>query len=58
MSASMFKMARTMAEVWKQIRLGWYGDAEWKGQDGGWKAANCCELVAHAIGEMNTWIVF
>ncbi|CAB1117987.1 unnamed protein product [Ectocarpus sp. CCAP 1310/34] len=45
-----------MLDVWKQIRLGWYGDPEWNGQEGGWKAANCGKLVEHAIGEMNEWI--
>ena len=44
-----------MHEVWEQIRLGWYGYKGWAGQEGGWKAANCSKLVAHAIGEMNKW---
>ena len=45
-----------MLEVWEQIRLGWYGDKGWAGQEGGWKPANCSKMVAHAIGEMNKWV--
>lgn len=51
-----FELKRNMQEVWVQIRKGWYGDAEWAGQKGGWKAADCSKLVAHEIGEMNKWI--
>lgn len=51
-----FEKGRNMLDVWKQIRLGWYGDPEWDGQEGGWKAANCGKLVEHAIGKMNEWI--
>ncbi|CAM9976181.1 unnamed protein product [Ectocarpus sp. 8 AP-2014] len=51
-----FELKRKMREVWVQIRKGWYGDKEWPGQEGGWKAANCSKLVDHAIGEMNKWV--
>ncbi|CAB1103515.1 unnamed protein product [Ectocarpus sp. CCAP 1310/34] len=51
-----FELKRKMREVWVQIRKGWYGDKEWPGQEGGWKAADCSKLVDHAIGEMNKWV--
>ncbi|CAB1121123.1 unnamed protein product [Ectocarpus sp. CCAP 1310/34] len=51
-----FELKREMREVWVQIRKGWYGDKEWPGQEGGWKAADCSKLVDHAIGEMNKWV--
>eukprot|EP00903_Cladosiphon_okamuranus_P015731 g14519.t1 len=51
-----FELKRKMQEVWVQIRKGWYGDPAWAGQKGGWKAANCSNLVAHVIGEMNKWV--
>ncbi|CAB1108333.1 unnamed protein product [Ectocarpus sp. CCAP 1310/34] len=51
-----FEKGRNMLDVWKQIRLGWYGDPEWDGQERGWKAANCGKLVQHAIGKMDEWI--
>ena len=51
-----FQLKRKMSEVWEQLRKGFYGDSEWKGQEGGWKPANCANLVRHAIGEMNAWI--
>ncbi|CAB1120820.1 unnamed protein product [Ectocarpus sp. CCAP 1310/34] len=51
-----FEKGRNMLDVGKQTRLGWYGDPEWDGQEGGWKAANCGKLVEHAIGKMNEWI--
>ncbi|CAB1096826.1 unnamed protein product [Ectocarpus sp. CCAP 1310/34] len=46
---------RDMLDISKQIRLGWYGEPEWDGQEGGWKAANCGKLE-HAIYKMNKWI--
>lgn len=51
-----FEKGRNMLDVWRQIRLGWYGDPKWGGQKGGWKAADCGKLVEHAIGKMNEWI--
>lgn len=42
-----------MAEVCAQVRKGWYGDPTWEGQTGDWKQADCIELVAHAVKEMN-----
>ncbi|CAN0312171.1 unnamed protein product [Ectocarpus sp. 4 AP-2014] len=51
-----FKTKRTMAEVWAQVRKGWYGDLTWEGQKGGWKPADCSKLVAHAVKEMNKWV--
>ena len=45
-----------MPEVWAQIRKGWYEDPSYPKQEGGWKAADCSKLVAHAIGEMNKWV--
>ena len=45
-----------MHEVLEQIRPGWYGNKGGAGQEGGWKAANCSKLVAHAIGEINKWV--
>lgn len=36
--------------------MGWSGDPTWTGQEGGWKAANCANLVRHADGDMNMWI--
>ena len=51
-----FETGRTIKQVWEQIRLGWYGDPSWAGQPGGWKPANCGNLVKHAIGEMDKWI--
>ena len=51
-----FELGRKMHEVWRQIRKGWYGDKDWKGKEGGWQAADCSKLVAHAIGEVNKWI--
>ncbi|CAN0594969.1 unnamed protein product, partial [Laminaria digitata] len=52
-----FETKRNMAQVWEQVRKGWYGDRGWKGQEGGWKAANCSKLVKHAIKEMDKWVV-
>ncbi|CAB1108447.1 unnamed protein product [Ectocarpus sp. CCAP 1310/34] len=40
-----FEKGRNMLDVWKQIRLGWYGDPGLGGQEGGWKVANCGTLV-------------
>ena len=40
-----FETGRTIKQVWEQIRLGWYGDPSWAGQPGGWKPANCGNLV-------------
>ncbi|CAB1118710.1 unnamed protein product [Ectocarpus sp. CCAP 1310/34] len=51
-----FEKGRTMLDVWRRIRLGWYGNPEWDGQEGGWKTANCGKLVEHAIGKKNEWI--
>ncbi|CAB1106130.1 unnamed protein product [Ectocarpus sp. CCAP 1310/34] len=51
-----FELKRKMREVWVPIRKGWYGDKEWPGQEGGWKAANCSKLVDHALREMNKWV--
>lgn len=51
-----YKTGRKMVEVWEQVRKGWYGDAEWGGQEGGWKPADCGKLVEHAIKEMDRWV--
>ena len=51
-----FETKRNMAQVWEQVRKGWYGDSTWEGQEGR-KAANCSKLVVHAIKEMDKWVV-
>ena len=51
-----FATGRKIEQVWEQIRLGWYGDPNWEGQPGGWRAANRGNLVRHSIGEMDKWI--
>ena len=51
-----FETGGTIKQVWEQIRFCWYGGPSWAGQPGGWKPANCGNLVKHAIGEMDKWI--
>lgn len=50
------KAGRTKKEIWEQVRLGCYGHTTWTGQVGGWKAANCADLVCHADREVNQYI--
>lgn len=52
----MYKGKRNMKDVHSQMRKGWYGDPTWDGQEGGWKPADCSQLVRHAIDQMNDWV--
>ena len=45
-----------MREVWQQLRKAFYGDTTSADQEGGWKPADCGNLVRHAFAEMNAWI--
>lgn len=51
----MYKGKQNMKDVHSQMRKGWYGDPTWDGQVGGWKPADCAQLVRHAINQMNDW---
>lgn len=45
-----------MAQVWKRILKGWYGDNTWEGQLGCWKAtADCRNLFRTAMKDRKVW---
>ena len=35
--SSNFETKRNMAQVWEQVRKGWYEDSTWEGQEGAGK---------------------
>lgn len=51
-----YKAKRSLKEPPNRIRSGSHGSKEWKGRKGGWKAANCGNLVARATKDINNWI--
>lgn len=51
----MYAAGRKVEEVWEKVRLGWCGDSTHTEFEGGWKAANCADLVRHADGGVNKY---